>query len=425
MKKVKKSFYVTGWLAGNIIFWITFPIGIASILLAQKIAPPLATAGLILYIFSFFPMIFATVVGMVLLYKMWAAIEGIGARTTPGKAVGFLFIPFFNFYWFFQAYWGWTQDYNKMVRDRQINAPIVPEGLGLIIAIFMILGGIPYLGIIFGLANLILVTIFFAKGCDAVNALVDAGVEPQKFAAGLINENVKTSGFAISSLVLGILGFFTAGLTSLAGLILGIVGINSIKRSGGQLKGDGVAAAGIAVSSVGMIILPIIMLAILMPALVKARDMASRVMCENNMKSLGVAMIAYANDNKGLYPTSSQWCDLLTEKENVDSKKFKCAGDDSQWRSSYAININIESLGSSAPEDMVLLFETRGGWNQCGGAEIMSTNNHKEEGCNILFNDGTVEFIKTEDLKDLRWAPDQNDLGLSAFVQRGPVIKAQ
>jgi hypothetical protein len=356
---------------------------------------------------------------------MWAAIEGIGARTTPGKAVGFLFIPFFNFYWFFQAYWGWTQDYNKMVRDRQINAPIVPEGLGLIIAIFMILGGIPYLGIIFGLANLILVTIFFAKGCDAVNALVDAGVEPQKFAAGLINENVKTSGFAISSLVLGILGFFTAGLTSLAGLILGIVGINSIKRSGGQLKGDGVAAAGIAVSSVGMIILPIIMLAILMPALVKARDMASRVMCENNMKSLGVAMIAYANDNKGLYPTSSQWCDLLTEKENVDSKKFKCAGDDSQWRSSYAININIESLGSSAPEDMVLLFETRGGWNQCGGAEIMSTNNHKEEGCNILFNDGTVEFIKTEDLKDLRWAPDQNDLGLSAFVQRGPVIKAQ
>jgi hypothetical protein len=109
----------------------------------------------------------------------------------------------------------------------------------------------------------------------------------------------------------------------------------------------------------------------------------------------------------------------------VDSKTFKCAGDDSQWRSSYAMNINIESFGSSAPDDMVLLFETRGGWNLCGGAEIMSTNNHKEEGCNILFNDGTVEFIKTEDLKDLRWAPDQNDLGLSAFVQSGPVIKAQ
>jgi hypothetical protein len=116
---------------------------------------------------------------------------------------------------------------------------------------------------------------------------------------------------------------------------------------------------------------------------------------------------------------------LLTEKENVDSKKFKCAGDGSQWRSSYAMNANIESFGSNAPDDMVLLFETKGGWNQSGGAEIMSTNNHKEEGCNVLFNDGTVEFIKTQDLKNLRWAADQNDLGLSAYAQSGPVIKAQ
>jgi hypothetical protein len=421
MKKVKKGFYVGGWLAGNIAFWILFPIGMALMISAPKINQSLATAGLILYLISLVPIIFAIVVGMTLLYKMWAAIEGIGARTMPGKAVGFLFIPFFNFYWLFQAYWGWAQDYNKTVRERQINAPIVPEGLGLIIAIFHILGCIPYLGILFGLANLILVAIFFAKGCDAVNALVDAGVEPQKVAAG----NAKTSGFAISSLVLGILGFFTAGLTSLAGLILGIVGISSIKRSGGQLKGDGVAAAGIAVSATGMIILPIIMLAILMPALGKARSLAQRVMCENNMKSLGNAMMEYANDNKGLYPTCSQWCDLLVEKEGADSKIFKCAGDESQWRSSYAMNINIESLGSSAPDNMVLLFETRGGWNQCGGAEIMSTNNHKEEGCNILFNDGTVEFIKTQDLKNLRWAADQNDLGLSAYAQSGPVIKAQ
>jgi hypothetical protein len=406
MKKVKKGFYVTGWLAGNIAFWILFPIGFALIIIGKKTDASLEAAGAILYSISLVPIIFATVVGMVLLYKMWAAIEGIGARTTPGKAVGFLFIPFFNFYWFFQAYWGWAQDYNKTVRERQINAPIVPEGLALTIAIFQILGCIPYLGILFGLANLILVTIFFAKGCDAVNALVDAGVEPQKVATGLINENAKTSGLAISSLVLGILGFFTAGLTSLAGLILGIVGINSIKRSGEQLKGDGVAAAGIAVSSIGMILLPIIMLAILLPALAKTRDLARRVMCENNLSSLDKAMIEYANDNKGLYPTSSKWCDLLTEKENVDSKKFKCAGDDNQWRSSYAMNINIESLGDDAPEDMVLLFETKGGWNQCGGAEIMSTNNHKEDGCNILFNDGNVEFIKTEDLKNLRWTAD-------------------
>jgi prepilin-type processing-associated H-X9-DG protein len=421
MKKVKKGFYVTAWLGGNIAFWILFPIGIASMILAPKIAPPLAAVGLILYIFSFFPMIFAVVVGMVLLYKMWAAIEGPAARTTPGKAVGFLFIPFFNFYWFFQAYWGWAKDYNKMVKERQINAPIVPEGLALTISIFMVLGGIPYLGIIFGLVNLILVSVFFAKGCDAINALVDAGVEPQKFAAGLPMENAKTSGLAISSLVLGILGFFTVGLTSLLGLILGIVGLNSIKKSAGQLKGDGVALGGIIVSSIGLILIPIMLmlLAILLPAAAKGRDVARRVMCANNMKSLGTAMKAYANDNKGLYPASSQWCDLLVQKEGVDSKTFKCPGADKNVRSSYAMNINIGNLGTSAPYDMVLLFETTDGWNQYGGPEILSTDNHKGDGCNILFNDGHSKFVKSEDLKDLKWTADQNDLGPSAFLLQG------
>lgn len=420
MKKVKKGFYVTGWLAGHITFWILFSLGIALIIIGPKIDPSLKVAGWILYSISLVLLVFATVVGMVLLYKMWAAIEGIGARTTPGKAVGFLFIPFFNFYWFFQAYWGWTQDYNKIVRERQINAPIVPEGLALTIAIFQILGCIPYLGILFGLANLVLMAIFFAKGCDAVNALVDAGVEPQKVAAVLPLENAKTSSFAIISLVLGILGFFTAGFTSLAGLIFGIVGINSIKKSAGQLKGDGVAAAGIAFSAAGMIILLIIMLAaIVIPQMGKLGEGGRRIICGNNLKQLGFVMRAYANDNKGLYPTCSQWCDLLVEKERFDSKIFKCAGDKSQWRSSYAMNTNIESLGSSAGADMVLLFETKGGWNQCGGAEIMSTYNHKEEGCNILFNDGTVEFIKTQDLENLRWTADQNDLGPSAFLLQG------
>jgi len=31
-------------------------------------------------------------------YQMWQAVPERFRRTTPGKAVGFLFIPFFNFY---------------------------------------------------------------------------------------------------------------------------------------------------------------------------------------------------------------------------------------------------------------------------------------------------------------------------------------
>jgi hypothetical protein len=38
----------------------------------------------------------------VILWKMWSSIQDGNARTTPGKAIGFLFIPFFNIYWIFK-----------------------------------------------------------------------------------------------------------------------------------------------------------------------------------------------------------------------------------------------------------------------------------------------------------------------------------
>jgi len=70
------------------------------------------------------------------------------------------------------------------------------------------------------------------------------------------------------------------------------------------------------------------------------------------------------------------------------------------------MNKNIEILGTSSPSDMVLLFETGPGWNQSGGPEILTTDNHQGEGCNIVFVDGHVEFVKTEDLNNLKWTSE-------------------
>ncbi len=52
---------------------------------------------------------------------------------------------------------------------------------------------------------------------------------------------------------------------------------------------------------------------------------------------------------------------------------------------------------------MVLVFESRPGWNQAGGIELLTTENHRGEGCNVLFVDGHVEFVKPEDIPKLRW----------------------
>jgi hypothetical protein len=126
-------------------------------------------------------------------------------------------------------------------------------------------------------------------------------------------------------------------------------------------------------------------------------------------------MLIYANDYDNKLPTSSQWCDLLIKYADVNERTFLCAGAfncggtrccrviSGKKLSSYALNKNIEKLEAKVPLDMVLLFETRPGWNQSGGPEILSTDNHRGEGCNILFNDMHVAFVKAEDLNNLKW----------------------
>ncbi len=119
----------------------------------------------------------------VFIHRIWDAIQMGQPRTTPGKAVGFLFIPFFNFYWAFQVYWGWAKDYNRLIAEHGIDAPAMPEGLALALCIFMVvttpLGFIPFLGPLVSIAGLVLLLTFVAKACGAVEALINAGTSVQ------------------------------------------------------------------------------------------------------------------------------------------------------------------------------------------------------------------------------------------------------
>jgi len=79
---------------------------------------------------------------------------------------------------------------------------------------------------------------------------------------------------------------------------------------------------------------------------------------------------------------------------------FKCptAG---EGKCHYAMNPDCKP---ESPDDMVLLFETKAGWNQHGGPELFTFDNHEPKGGCVLLNDGTVKFIRTkEELQQLRW----------------------
>lgn len=66
------------------------------------------------------PLLAGGVLQYILVYKFWQVIQDGYTRTTPGKAVGFLFIPFFNLYWWFVAFFGLSKDQNAFI-DRHFS----------------------------------------------------------------------------------------------------------------------------------------------------------------------------------------------------------------------------------------------------------------------------------------------------------------
>ena len=241
-----------------------------------------------------------------------------------------------------------------------------------------------------------------AQSCWFCNSILTP-VSPSGLAQG-----AKTSGFATASLVLGILAPFTCFITAIPAIVLGIVALVKIGKSAGQLKGNGPAIAGICVPVVALPVI-VLLMGIMMPALAKVRQVSFRMVCATNMSGLAKAMLIYAKDYDNKFPAPSKWCDLLTEHCEVAPVTFCCKGAP-EGPCNYAMNKNVEELGTNAPPDMVLLFETQPGWNQSGGPEILSTDNHQGDGCNIVFVDSHIEFVRTKDLKNLRWTTRESEI---------------
>jgi|GEM_PF-4319899 len=86
-------------------------------------------------IFSFLYMgffIVALVFWLVLIYRCWNLIQDGAPRTTPGAAVGLLFIPFYNYFWVFVAVADLAKGMNTYVSYR--NIPTTPVSTGLAFA---------------------------------------------------------------------------------------------------------------------------------------------------------------------------------------------------------------------------------------------------------------------------------------------------
>lgn len=212
----------------------------------------------------------------------------------------------------------------------------------------------------------------------------------------------KTSGMAITSLILGFLGF--CGLTAIVGVILGIIAMVRINKSEGRLKGQGLAIAGVILSAVFLVLLP----ALAIPAAAKAKAKVLSIACMANAQQINMAVIMHAQANTNTCPPAATWCDAV-QGNLVLTNAFQClAAADKSHRSHYAFNARLDRLSLDKiknPAQTVMIFEAEGGWNLSGGSELRPRKPRHGRTIIVGFADGHTEAVDESRLAQLQWEP--------------------
>ena len=165
-------------------FWGSFALLLLGVVLVVGSADPgLVIVGGSFVAISFLLGISAAVLSLIILHRAWTAIQPLRHilpsernMPTPGKAAGFLFIPFFNLYWVFVAYYGLAKRANRLLADRGSNVRPANDGLALtfaILSVSSVLAGVPLLGVIYAIIFLVIAYLVH-RDVDRISRLLPA-----------------------------------------------------------------------------------------------------------------------------------------------------------------------------------------------------------------------------------------------------------
>lgn len=165
----------------------------------------------------------------------------------------------------------------------------------------------------------------------------------------------------------------------------------------------------------GSVFLVLFSWAFICPTLGKITPVHHRILCCSNMGRIGRAFQSFSEKNDGRLPSSEKWADQLMSNDLIQSffLSYKTSGV-SESECFYAFNKHLsEKELTDLPPDIVLLFEVKQSRteqeyvleNLSGGPDMISTESHKNVGCNIIFVDGSSKFVMIDEIPDLRWQP--------------------
>lgn len=162
-----------------------------------------AMPGLVLGAIGLVCLAVASIYYFKLLYRCWSVLQGHNPRTTPGKAVGYFFIPGFNIFWMFVAIAGLAKDANDYCRQAKSGARI-SENLSLAACVVSL---VPYVNVI---AAPVLVNMLVYQWAN----FLDSAEKIERLSLSFVDlhQYQKRYGWAIAACVLLVfaLGFFAA-----------------------------------------------------------------------------------------------------------------------------------------------------------------------------------------------------------------------
>lgn len=234
----------------------------------------------------------------------------------------------------------------------------------------------------------------------------------------------RTSALAVISLICGIVSPCTAGLLAIPGLVLGIVGLARIRRSGGALAGRGVAIAGIIVSIVGLFFLLALVLVVLFSfcyadrfemlegprgVIETPRGAAAESMIK--MSEMLQAAHHYADEHDGRLPPADAFPGALAAYFDRPARDVLRLSGGRRLAMNAAL-AGLPLTAVSEPDRTVLFFETGPDGPPVGGPERLRPLRGPDDAYVIGFVSGRVEWVDPEDLGNLIWQPDRSVIRL-------------
>ena len=125
-----------------------------------------------------------------------------------------------------------------------------------------------------------------------------------------------------------------------------------------------------------VMILPLT-LAIILPALSKARELSKQVICRGNLQGISKACMLYLGSNSDAFPPS---LDVLIKSHDCTPEMLYCPAVKEKYRPSYFYFPPVSGNGLHIRSVMACDFEL----------------NHKGEGRNVLFSDGSMVWMKPD-----------------------------